>query len=159
MTDIERRPPGFQIRPARFDEPAVRELVSDALADLARRYGGSGDDTPVAPTDFEPPNGEFLVAVAGGELIGCCGWRTHGEAAELKRMYIAPHVRGRGVARRLLAAVEESARRLGRRRVILETGDKQPEAVALYRSAGYREIANFGYYRDHPGVLSFGREL
>ena len=68
-------------------------------------------------------------------------------------MYTAPTARGRGVARRMLAAVEESARAHGRRRMILETGDKQPEAIALYNSSGYERIDNFGYYRDEPGVL------
>jgi GNAT superfamily N-acetyltransferase len=152
VTDIE-------IRMAHFDEPEVQRLVSDALADLAVRYGGSGDDTPVAPSDFVPPAGAFLVAESGGELIGCGGWRSHGDDAELKRMYTAPAARGRGVARRVLAAVEESARAHGRRRLILETGDKQPEAIALYTTSGYATIDNFGYYRDEPGVLSFGREL
>jgi GNAT superfamily N-acetyltransferase len=149
----------IEIRPARFDDPEVQKLVADALADLAARYGGNGDDTPVAASDFEPPGGEFLVAVAGGELVGSAAWRSHGEDAELKRMYTAPHVRGRGVGRRLLTAAEESARARGRRRMILETGDRQPEAVALYESRGYELIPNFGYYRDEPGVLSFGRVL
>jgi GNAT superfamily N-acetyltransferase len=152
VTDIE-------IRVARFDDPDVQKLVADALAELAVRYGGSGDDTPVAPSDFSPPSGAFLVAEADGELIGCGGWRTHGEDAELKRMYTAPSARGRGVARRVLAAVEESARAHGRRRLILETGDRQPEAIALYTTSGYDLIDNFGYYRDEPGVLSFGRPL
>jgi GNAT superfamily N-acetyltransferase len=149
----------IQIRPARFDEPEVRKLVADALADLAVRYGGSGDDTPVAASDFEPPSGAFLVAVADGELIGCGGWRGHGDDAELKRLYTAPSVRGRGVARRVLAAVEDSARACGRRRLILETGDRQPEAIALYTKLGYEVIDNFGYYRNEPGVLSFARPL
>lgn len=149
----------IEIRAARFDDPAVQKLVADALADLAARYGGNGDDTPVAVTDFEPPNGEFLVAVADGELVGSGGWRSHGDFAELKRLYTAPNARGRGVARRMLAAVEESARSYGRKRLILETGDKQPEAVGLYISLGYQRIANFGYYRDEPGVLSFARDL
>jgi GNAT superfamily N-acetyltransferase len=149
----------IEIRAMGFTDPAVQKLVSEALADLAMRYGGSGDDTPVAATDFELPNGEFLVAVADGELIGSGGWRSHGEDAELKRMYTAPHARGRGVARRILAAVEESARRQGRKRLILETGDKQPEAIGLYTSCGYERIDNFGYYRDHDDVLSFGRRL
>lgn len=149
----------IEIRTTRFDDPAVQKLVSEALADLAARYGGTGDDTPVAASDFEPPHGEFLIAVLDGELIGSGGWRSHGGDAELKRMYTSPRARGRGVARRILAAVEESARRQGRKRLILETGDKQPEAIALYRSCGYELIDNFGYYRDEPGVLSFGRTL
>jgi GNAT superfamily N-acetyltransferase len=150
----------IEIRTARLDEPAVQKLISDALDDLSRRYGGgSGDDTPVAAEEFAPPHGAFLIALNGGELIGCAGWRSHGEDAELKRMYTVPATRGRGVARRLLAAIEESARDSGRKRVILETGDKQPEAIALYESAGYRRIEDFGYYKDHAGVRSYARAL
>ncbi|MFK3980191.1 GNAT family N-acetyltransferase [Micromonospora sp. NPDC050397] len=155
MTEIE-------IRAVRYDSLVARELVADALTDLGVRYGGSGDDTPVDVTDFEPPTGAFLVAYLGGEPVGCGGWRSHGatgETAELKRMYTAPSVRGRGVARAVLGAVERSARENGRKRLILECGDKQPEAIAMYRSCGYLPIENFGYYRDDPGCLSFGRSL
>jgi GNAT superfamily N-acetyltransferase len=149
----------IDIREARFDDPAVRKLVAEALGDLSVRYGGSGDDTPVAVEDFLPPRGRFFVAADGDELVGCAGWRAHGEDAELKRMYTAPAARGRGVARRMLATIEQSAREDGRARVILETGDKQPEAIALYESSGYHRIEDFGYYRDHAGVLSFARDL
>jgi GNAT superfamily N-acetyltransferase len=149
----------IEIREARFDEPEVQKLVSATLGELSRRYGGSGDDTPVAPADFAPPSGRFFVAFDGDEPVGCGGWRAHGEDAELKRMYTAPAARGRGVARRILAMIEESARADGRRRVILETGDKQPEAIALYETSGYRRIEDFGYYRGYAGVRSFARDL
>ena len=129
------------------------------MAELSLRYGGSGDDTPIALTDFDPPDGRFFVAESGGELLGCAGWRAHGPDAELKRMFTAQSARGRGVARRLLAAIEESARADGRERVILETGDKQPEAIALYVSCGYQRIPDFGYYKDSEGVLSYARAL
>ena len=152
MTEIE-------IRPARFADPAVQALVKEALADLGERYGSSGDDTLVALTDFDPPGGAFFVAYDGERPVGCGGWRVHGEDAELKRMYTAPAVRGKGVARRLLAAIEESARSAGHKRVILETGSKQPEAVGLYESSGYERIADFGYYKDYPNVLSYARTL
>ena len=152
MTEIE-------IRPARFADPAVQALVKEALADLGERYGSSGDDTPVALTDFDPPGGAFFVAYDGERPVGCGGWRVHGEDAELKRMYTAPAVRGKGVARRLLAAIEESAGSAGHKRVILETGSKQPEAVGLYESSGYERIADFGYYKDYPNVLSYARTL
>jgi hypothetical protein len=59
----------------------------------------------------------------------------------------------------MLAAVEASARAAGRRRLILETGDRQPEAIALYESAGYARIPDFGYYQGYPDVLSFAKEL
>jgi GNAT superfamily N-acetyltransferase len=148
------------IRPARFGDPEVQALVAQALADLGERYGGSsGDDTPVAPGDFDPPTGGFFVAVDGARLVGCAGWRTHGGDAELKRMYTAPAARGRGLARRMLGVIEESARSAGRKRVILETGDQQPEAIALYESAGYERIEDFGFYKDYDGVLSYARVL
>ncbi|MDG4767240.1 GNAT family N-acetyltransferase [Solwaraspora sp. WMMD406] len=150
------------IRPVPYTDPVAQDLVRAAMADLGARYGGTGDDTPVDPTDFAPPAGTFLVAYLDDVPVGCAGWRSHGDAgsdAELKRMYVADAARGRGVARTLLGAVERSAAEHGRRRVILECGDKQPEAIALYRSSGYARIPNFGYYRDSPGCLSFGRDL
>ena len=149
----------IKIREASFDEPAVQRLITEAMAELSRRYGGSGDDTPVAPTDFVPPLGAFLVAYAGDELVGCAGWRAHGTDAELKRMFTTPAARGRGVARKVLTAIEESARERGCKRVILETGDKQPEAIALYTKCGYERIEDFGYYKGEDGVRSFAKVL
>jgi GNAT superfamily N-acetyltransferase len=149
----------IKIRTARYDEPAVQQLVAEAMAELSRRYSGTGDDTPVAATDFAPPTGAFFVAYAGAELLGCAGWRAHGEDAELKRMFTMPAARGRGVGSLVLTAVEESARERGCKRVILETGDKQPEAIALYVKRGYERIEDFGYYQGEDGVLSFARVL
>ncbi|MFG1800135.1 GNAT family N-acetyltransferase [Micromonospora carbonacea] len=152
----------IEIRPASFDAPEAQALIRAALADLGRRYGGSGDETPVDAAEFVPPHGAFLVAYLAGEPVGCGGWRSHGDAgetAELKRMYTSPQARGRGVARAVLAAVERSAREHGRKQLVLECGDKQPEAIAMYSTVGYERIPNFGFYRDHPGCLSFGRTL
>ncbi|MFC4145541.1 GNAT family N-acetyltransferase [Micromonospora mangrovi] len=152
----------IEIHAVRFDSPVAQALIRAALADLGQRYGGSGDETPIDASEFVPPAGAFLVAHLGGEPVGCGGWRSHGddgETAELKRMYTSPAARGRGVARAVLAAVEESARDAGRKRIILECGDRQPEAIAMYTAGGYERIPNFGYYRDEPGCLSFGRPL
>jgi GNAT superfamily N-acetyltransferase len=151
--------PEIKIRLADVTEPVVRVLLAEVLDELSQRYGGNGDDTPVAADDFIPPKGVFLVADDGERLVGCAGWRRHGDDAELKRMYTAPAARGRGLARRMLAAIEESARAAGCERLILETGDKQPEAIALYVSAGYLRIEDFGYYKDSPDVLSFAKPL
>ena len=149
----------IKIRLADIAEPAVRALLGEVLEELARRYGGSGDDTPVGDGDFRPPAGVFFVADDGERLIGCSGWRRRGDDAELKRMFTVPAARGRGLARRLLTTIEESARAAGCGRVILETGDKQPEAIVLYESAGYRRIEDFGHYRGEPGVLSYAKTL
>jgi GNAT superfamily N-acetyltransferase len=91
--------------------------------------------------------------------VGCAGWRRHGPDAELKRMYTAKAARGKGLARRMLATIEESAREAGCVRVILETGNKQPEAIALYLSAGYVRIEDFGYYKGYDDVLSYAKSL
>lgn len=143
----------------RYGSLVAQQLVADALADLGARYGGSGDDTPVDPAEFAPPAGAFLVAYLDGAPVGCGGWRSHGEVAELKRMYTAPSARGRGVGRAVLAAVERSARDFGRKRMILECGDRQPEAIAMYEAYGYERIPDFGFYRKHKGVRSYGRDL
>jgi GNAT superfamily N-acetyltransferase len=74
-------------------------------------------------------------------------------------MYTLPAARGRGLARAILAAVERSAREHGRRRIVLETGGRQPEAINLYVTAGYQRIPDFGFYRNEPDVRSFGKEL
>jgi GNAT superfamily N-acetyltransferase len=149
----------IKIITADFDDPAVQTLVAENLRDLSGRYGGSGDDSPISGADFTPPVGMFLVAILDDRLIGSAGWRRRGDDAELKRMFTTQAARGRGVARRLLARIEESAREAGCHRVILETGDRQPEAIALYESAGYLRIADFGYYKDYPDVLSYAKPL
>ena len=152
----------LEIKHVRYGAPVARRLVEAALAELAGRYGGPGDETPVDATEFDPPDGVFLIAWRNGEAVGCGGWRTADgfeDAAEIKRMYVAPAARGLGVARALLAALEESARQAGMKRVLLETGDRQPEAIALYERVGYERIPNFGHYRAEPGCVSFGRSL
>jgi len=146
----------------RYDALVAQALVAAAMAELGERYGGEGDGTPVSAVEFEPPDGAFLVAYLAGEAVGCGGWRSHGMAgavAELKRMYTTPAVRGRGVARKVLVALEESARSSGRSRMILECGERQPEAVKLYTSNGYQPIDHFGHYREAPDVISLGRDL
>jgi GNAT superfamily N-acetyltransferase len=146
-----------------FGDPDAQQMITAALADLRVRYNsGSGDDTPVEAAEFEPPAGCFLVARVGGAPVGCGGWRTLATdpaVAEVKRMYTAPGQRGRGVASAVLRTLEDTARAAGRTRLVLETGSRQPEAIALYRKLGYEQIPNFGYYKDYPGCLSFGRRL
>lgn len=142
------------------DDPRSIELIAEVQA-VYRRLYGSEDDSPMSSAEFEPPSGTFLVATeAEGHPIGCVGLRRHEDhVAEIKRMYVRPGVRGVGLARRLLAGLEDSARAAGCRRTVLETGDRQPEAVALYESSGYTPIPGFGVYRCHPSSRCYGKVL
>jgi GNAT superfamily N-acetyltransferase len=143
-----------------YEDPVAAALRADLLVDLTRRYGGDGDATPIAPGEFDAPTGAFLVAWYDGLPAGCAGWRSRGDGdAELKRMWVALGARGRGVAKALLAAVEDSARAAGRARVVLETGTAQPEAIGLYEAAGYTPIPGFGHYADLPTSRSYARAL
>ena len=116
-------------------------------AELAARFD-AGFDMQAAhnePLDsLAPPLGWFLVARLNGEAVGCAGLRRIEEqVGELKRMWISPAARGRGVARALLAHVEDLARSAGFTEMRLDTNKALIEAHTLYRSAGYREIAAY----------------
>jgi len=141
-----------------YDHPDAARLVGEVQQEYVIRYGGV-DRSPVDLADFAPPSGLFLVGYAGGAAVVCGGWRARGADAEIKRMYVTPAARGRGLARRMLAELERTARAAGHRRAILETGSKQPEAVALYRSAGYTGIPAFGYYAGTPHSIHLGKVL
>jgi GNAT superfamily N-acetyltransferase len=148
------------IAPVPFDSDVARRLVSELDADLDVRYAaddeveGEPDHAMlnVLTADVSPPRGMFLVAHLDGEPVGCGAIRpapTGAEAtAEIKRMYVAPAARGQGISRQLLVALEDAAAGLGYRAVVLETGIRQHEAMALYESAGYTRIPNYGAYRE-----------
>jgi GNAT superfamily N-acetyltransferase len=126
--------------------PPASELLAAMVAEMNELYGDiEFPGMPTAsPVDFAPPAGGFLVGYADGEPI-CAGGikRIAPDAAEIKRMYVAPSARRRGVARALLAALEGAARERGYAILRLDTGPKQRHAMALYASAGYVEIGNF----------------
>jgi ribosomal protein S18 acetylase RimI-like enzyme len=93
---------------------------------------------------MEPPGGTFLLVFEDEDPVACGGLRTlEPGLGEIKRMYVVPAARRRGHARRLLSALEESAREAGLSRVRLDTNAQQPEAVALYQACGYAEIADY----------------
>src|SRR5207247_449885 len=134
-------------------------LLARLMRELARRYGDDSEGD-FRPAHVRPPRGVFLVARLAGRPVGCGGLRPMADgAAEVKRMYVEPDVRGRGVGRRLLAGLEEHARGLGYAVVRLETGILQPEAVRLYEAAGYRRIPNYGVYVDNPLSVCFEKDL
>lgn len=156
----------WEIRPVRFDHSDAVQLSALAQAEYMRRYGYD-DMTPLHPAHFDPPDGLFLVAYRDDEPVACGGWRAQEEDeegyadgdAEVKRMYVVPQARGQGLARRILRALEDSARTAGRIRMVLETGTPLPEAMALYTSSGYERTANFGPYRGYSDSRCFAKPL
>ena len=141
-----------------YDHPDAARLIEELQQEYVLRYGGR-DDTPVRPAEFAPPKGLFLAGYLNDEAAACGGWRSHGVTAEIKRMYVRRPARRTGLARALLAELEQTALAAGHTEVILETGSKQPEAVALYRSAGYTDVPPFGYYADAPLSIHLGKRL
>jgi GNAT superfamily N-acetyltransferase len=96
------------------------------------------------PQEFEPPAGAFLIVYHDGDAVGCGGFkRLDAETAEIKRMFVSPGARGLGVGRRILEQLEEGARGTGYALIRLDTGDRLPAAIDLYRSAGYHEIPDY----------------
>ncbi|MFE1149016.1 GNAT family N-acetyltransferase [Streptomyces albidoflavus] len=144
------------LRPVAFDHPDAVKLNDEVQLEYAERYGDDGDATWLDPGMFAPPRGLYLLAYDERDRpVASGGWRSQdaGEEAysdgdaELKRMFVIREARGHGLARRILAALEEDARAAGRTRMVLETGTKQPEAINLYASSGYTPCAKFGLYR------------
>jgi GNAT superfamily N-acetyltransferase len=141
--------------------PKVLAVLAEYAAEVLRRC--PGDLTPRRvtsnePREFERPDGAFLVLRHGGEVVACGGLRTIGQGAgELKRMYVRPVVRGRGVGRRLLADLETVARELGHEVLRLDTRHELTEARRLYESAGYHLVPA---YNDNPDAdLWFEKRL
>lgn len=106
-------------------------LTTEACVELGRRYGTNA--SVFHPEDAMPPHGGFILARIAGEAAGCAAFRRIDEhAAEVKRMFVAPAHRRQGVARRLLAEIEQLIARHGYTIARLETGTLQDEAIALY---------------------------
>lgn len=175
----------LELRCEPYDGQVASRLVADLTADLTRRY--ADDEEPplcslapaeqaarraavadeeaayaaeLSPADVAPPGGTFLVAYLDGDAVGCGGVRRHqGDVAEIKRLWVDPPARGRGVARALVARLEEEAALLGYRALVLETGLRQPEALRLYESLGYGRRPLYGRYRDSPLSVCLGRDL
>jgi GNAT superfamily N-acetyltransferase len=145
-----------------YDDPVVRDLTAEVQAEYGRRYGGNGDTSPMDPGRFAPPHGTFLVATLGGEPVGMGGWRWGGPSegdAEIKRMYVREKHRRTGIARTILAELERTAKEAGVRRLVLETGNAQPEAIEMYRASGFLDIPAFGHYARSPDAVHLGKEV
>lgn len=156
------------IRQVPYNAPDAQRLIELVQGEYVVRYGGR-DGAAVDPDEFDPPHGLFAVAYDGDQPVAIGGWRRHDPGdygglpgrrpAEIKRMYVAASERGRGLARVLLGYLEDTARRAGVDWLVLETGQRQPEALALYRSSGYIDVPHFGTYADAPEAVHLGKQL
>ena len=157
---------GWRIERLPITHPDAALLVEEVQGEYVARYGGR-DETPIDPTYFEEPNGAFFVGYLDGRPVATGAWRRRTDVlvegtsltAEVKRMYVVPRARGLSLARAMLAHLEDTARESGAEMMVLETGLRQPEAIALYESSGYQPIAGFGYYKDAPLSRCLARSL
>jgi putative acetyltransferase len=138
----------IDIRRTDLLSPTAEELIRRLNAELQARYPEDGANfLRLEAHEVREGHGGFFVAYANETPIGCGAIRRiDNDVAEIKRMFVAPEARGRGVGGRIVAALEAEAVRLGFIRLVLETGPRQPEAIAIYRRAGFSEIPLFGEY-------------
>jgi GNAT superfamily N-acetyltransferase len=156
----------LRILPVAFADADTQRLVAEVQAEYVVRYGGP-DKAPIEEGEFDPPGGAFFLGYESDVPVAMGGWRFRsdlhpfgpGDAAEVKRMYVAPAARRRGHARTLLTHLEGTARHAGAHAMVLETGTEQPEAIRLYLDAGYELIEKYGYYAWSPKSRCFGKRL
>lgn len=151
---------GIELSVVPWDDPDAARLRAEQQAGLAELYDGVQDIEPELPADQMV---HTVLVRAGGEAVATGSLRVEPHlptgTAELKRMYVRPEHRGRGLSRLVLGELESAAAGLGLRRLVLETGQRQGAALGLYRSAGYRRIENWGPYVDVPGSVCLGKDL
>ena len=168
VRDTTAGPEDLVLEVVEWDDADAVGLRGAQEAEMATRYG----DDP-APAIDPRSIVVTLVARLGGAPVGTAAVRdvsgtddrrgrgtTHPAATgEVKRVYVDPGHRGRGVARRLMAELERAARQVGFRRFVLETGTAQPEAIGLYEAIGYEPIEKFGDHAEFDEQRCYGKRL
>lgn len=151
-----------EVRRVAWDDPAAVLLREAMTAELRLRYADLPDDPIHLPPDEVFAGDEIpytALVLTAGEPAGHLALRRRGPDLELKRMYVVPARRGRGLAAVLLRAAEAAGAGLRASRIVLETGDRQPEAVRAYEKAGYRPIPAFPPYTGLPYSRCFAKDL
>lgn len=150
---------GTKVLAADVYEVMASGLIAHLDAEIERRYPGEPING-VDPDEFRTSGGYFVIGYWDSEAVGCGAFRPYdGKTVEIKRMFVKPQFQRRGIARAILAAVEIEAQKRGYKRSILETANRQPEAVALYESCGYKQIPKYGQYVDSARSLCYGKAL
>jgi GNAT superfamily N-acetyltransferase len=153
-------PEEITVRSEAADSLVAVRLVEAMIAEIEVMYempSGVGLGPGGAPADFGPPGGAFVVVYENGAPVGGGGVKRFADGvAEIKRMFVVPAARRRGHGRRLLDGLEAAARELGYRCVRLDTGARQPEARAMFESAGFHSIED---YNDNPYAAFWGEKV
>jgi GNAT superfamily N-acetyltransferase len=135
------------------------QLLAEMRVELNDVYDSFNrlDNPPLVPDELRGPDGAYLVGYEDAEAVAGGGLRRLDDGvAEIKRMFVRPAARSRGVARALLEALEQTARELGYEKIRLDTGPKQVHGLALYRSAGYVDVPP---YNDNPFACFWGEKV
>jgi GNAT superfamily N-acetyltransferase len=147
----------MELHHVRLSDPTVAPLLAGLDEEYRSRYGSNDELGRTQVSDFDPPEGTFVVLLDRKVTAAGGGFRAHtGDVCEIKRMWTNPAYRRRGLGARVLDALEEAARAAGYNRLILETGPRQPEAAALYQQRGYMSIPPYGHY---PEALAFAVDV
>ncbi len=150
---------GIALSSASVEEVVESGLLERLDEELLERYPGEPVNG-IVPDEFRASGGYFVIACHEGDIVGCGAFRPlDAETVEIKRMYVSEQYRGRGIARIALEQLEAEARERGFTRSVLETGDRQPEAIALYGSRGYYEIERYEPYVESERSVCFAKLL
>jgi GNAT superfamily N-acetyltransferase len=135
------------LKSVRLGDPEVAPLLQGLTQEYESRYGEVSEMASVNATEFEPPDGAFLVLLESGATVAGGGLRRlSADSCEVKRMWTAPDHRRSGHASAVLDALEAAAKDRGYTYLRLETGPAQPEARSLYERRGYTLIPPYGKY-------------
>lgn len=149
----------MRVEPVEWEHPDSVSLRAAQRVEIAERYGTTESEPGPAPT-ADDITVFFVAYSASGDPIGCGGLRElDATQAEIKRMFVPPARRGTGASTAVLSALESFGRGRGYRRLVLETGDGQPDAVRFYEREGYSRIPNFGHYADSDYSLCYEKAL
>jgi len=154
--------PALQIRRSTLASPDAARLIAALNLELSGAFPEPGaNHFSLTDAQIAPGDGAFLIAYLADLAVGCGAVRRLDETtAELKRMYVDPSFRGRGVATSILDALEREARMLGVTRLVLETGTRLTPAIKMYEAMGYTRIPLFGEYLSSPDTsICFGKSL
>ncbi|WP_353717338.1 GNAT family N-acetyltransferase [Dyadobacter sp. 676] len=148
----------FQLIRTTSDNPDFQNLTTELDDELCRIYNTNKEDYEEYNRITGLPT--VVLAYEDGIAIACGCFKPYDpQSIELKRMFVKPGFRGRGIASIMVSELEQWARGLGYRAAILETGKSQPEAIALYRKLGYSDIPHFGEFPEESRSVCLGKDL